>query len=64
MDADPSDQGHERLKEWENTGNSEHFTELHFRLVQADCQGNGKCVHGGTYAKHDADKEKFQPEIH
>ena len=40
MDADPSDQGHERLKECENTGNAEHFTELHFRLVQAVCQRN------------------------
>ena len=64
MDADPSDQGHERLKECENTGNAKHFTELHIRLVQAVCQRNRKGIHGEPYAKHDADKEKFQTEIH
>ena len=63
-DAYPSDHRHERLKECEHTGDTGHFSELHFRLVQSVCQRNGKSVHGESHAEHNAEKEKFPSEIH
>ena len=52
------------LKKGKDTGDADHFTALHFRLVQSVCQRNGKGIHGEPYAEHDAEKEKFQTEIH
>ena len=64
VDAYPSDQRHERLKESEHTGDKHRFAEFHFRLVESVCQRNGKSVHGESHAEHNAEKEKFPSEIH
>ncbi len=64
MDTYPTDEGHERLKESEKSGDTAHFALFHFRLVQTVGKRDRKRIHGKSDAEHDACKKEIKIDWH
>ena len=60
MDADPTDHGHQKLKQRKNAGDKTDLALFHAGLVQTVRQGDREGIHGKTDAKQNAVKEKYK----
>ena len=60
VDADPAEQGHQRLKSGKDTGDHGHFGELHTTGgVQTVCKGDREGIHCQTHSQQDGSDKEF-----